>query len=421
MRGQRHDQRRGKPPGRSERDDGVVRLYGIHAVEAALQNPKRKVERLLLTENAEIRLRPVLAERQATPERVAPRDLDRVLGPDTVHQGALLETEPLEEPSLGELASGADAGGPLVVLDHVTDPHNVGAILRSCSVFGAAGLVMTRRHSPPLDGTLAKSASGALEHVAIALVQNLARSLAELKELGFAVLGLDDGADALIEEEAFDGRIALVLGAEGKGLRELTRTSCDRLCRIATTGPIASLNVSNAAAVTLHLGGLETAQRLNAQARQPPPRLVVTLRRSVADQGAPAHVVAAAAHGVAVAVLEAVAVFPFATARPAIAAAALIIVVVVVAAMARGGSDDCEAENAGSDAGGDAASVAGLRLPDRGGCKSGGERQRQHSVQQLPDHAMSPNSQAARGGLRIMRENARRSPPFPGTMQSLAT
>jgi 23S rRNA (guanosine2251-2'-O)-methyltransferase len=231
-----------------------VRLFGLHAVEAALRNAGRPLNRLLLTENAENRLKDALSQRQAAPERVSPRDLDRILGPDTVHQGALLETEHLEEPLLADVAQRADAAGPLIVLDQVTDPHNVGAVLRSCAVFGASALVMTRRHSAPLDGTLAKSASGALELVPVVLVQNLARALAEMKEAGFLVLGLDDEGEALIEDEPFEGRIALVLGAEGKGLRELTRETCDRRVRIATSGgPIASLNVSNAAAIALHL------------------------------------------------------------------------------------------------------------------------------------------------------------------------
>ena len=137
-------------------------LYGIHAVEAALRNGDRKIGRLLMTENAENRLAEALAPRQAAPERVTPRDLDRLLGDDTVHQGVLLETEPLDEPTPRRWRARAEAG-PLIVLDQVTDPHNVGAILRSAAVFGAAGLIMTRRHSPPLDGALAKSASGALE------------------------------------------------------------------------------------------------------------------------------------------------------------------------------------------------------------------------------------------------------------------
>jgi 23S rRNA (guanosine2251-2'-O)-methyltransferase len=247
------------PRARSRRDapaDETTRLFGMHAVEAALRNPQRKILRLLMTENAENRLKEAVGLRQAEPQRVTPRDLDRLLGPETVHQGVVLETEPLEEPTLSDVATAADTSGPIVVLDHVTDPHNVGAILRSCAAFGAAALVMTRRHSPPLIGTLAKSASGALEHVPVVLVQNLARALAELKDLDFVTIGLDGSSQAQLEDEPFTGRVALVLGAEGKGLRELTRTSCERLCRIATQGPIASLNVSNAAAVSLHLAAL---------------------------------------------------------------------------------------------------------------------------------------------------------------------
>jgi 23S rRNA (guanosine2251-2'-O)-methyltransferase len=231
--------------------DGLVQIYGVHAVEAALGNARRTVRQLYLTDNAEHRLQAAVAARQLAHERVLPRDLDRRLGPDTVHQGALADAEPLPEPSLAELADGA-AGRPLLLLDHVTDPHNVGAILRSAAVFGAGGLLMTRRHSPPLDGALAKSASGALEHVPVGLVQNLARAIAELKELSFAVVGLDGEAQERLEEVAWADRVALVLGAEGKGLRQLTRDSCDRLVRIATDGPFASLNVSNAAAIALH-------------------------------------------------------------------------------------------------------------------------------------------------------------------------
>jgi 23S rRNA (guanosine2251-2'-O)-methyltransferase len=230
-------------------------IFGIHAVEAALANPRREVRKLFLTDNAERRLREALGGRQIAHERVLPKDLDRRLGPDTVHQGALLETAPLAEPSLADLAEQGGAR-PLLVLDQATDPHNVGAVLRSAAVFGAAGLVMTRRHSPPLWGALAKSASGALEHVPVALVQNLARALAELKELSCTIIGLDGDADDTIEALAWPKRPTLVLGAEGKGLRELTRESCDRLCRIATDGPLASLNVSNAAAVALHLAAM---------------------------------------------------------------------------------------------------------------------------------------------------------------------
>lgn len=240
---------RGSDAGR--RNDEQPLIFGIHAVEAALANPQRTVRRLFLTDNAERRLHTALAARQLVHERVLPRDLDRRLGPDTVHQGALLEAAPLHEPTLAEMAEGA-AGRPLIVLDQVTDPHNVGAILRSAAVFGAGGLVMTRRHSPPLDGALAKSASGALEHVPVSLVQNLARAIADLKDLHFTVMGLDGDATERLEDADWPERVALVLGAEGKGLRQLTRDSCDKLVRVATDEAFASLNVSNAAAVALH-------------------------------------------------------------------------------------------------------------------------------------------------------------------------
>lgn len=231
--------------------DGLVHIYGVHAVEAALGNPQRSVRQLYLTDNAERRLHAALAARQTPRQRVLPKDLDRRLGADTVHQGALAEAEPLPEPTLAELVEGA-AGRPLLLLDQVTDPHNVGAILRSAAVFGSGGLVMTRRHSPPLDGTLAKSASGALEHVPVALAQNLARAMAELKEQGVTIIGLDGEAKERLETIDWPERVALILGAEGKGLRQLTRASCDRLVRISTDGPFASLNVSNAAAIALH-------------------------------------------------------------------------------------------------------------------------------------------------------------------------
>jgi 23S rRNA (guanosine2251-2'-O)-methyltransferase len=246
---------RPRPQARANGGGDATLIFGIHAVEAALANPLRVLNKVYLTDNAERRFRHILDRRQIAHERVLPKDLDRRLGPETVHQGALLETGPLEEPTLEALTEHG-AGRPLIVLDQVTDPHNVGAILRSAAVFGAAGLVMTRRHSPPLSGALAKSASGALEHVPVALVQNLARALAELKELYCTVIGLDGDAADSIEELVWPDLPVLVLGAEGKGLRELTRQSCDRLCRIATDGPLASLNVSNAAAVALHLAAM---------------------------------------------------------------------------------------------------------------------------------------------------------------------
>lgn len=250
-----------KPRPRFDADDPRVRLYGFHAVEAALNNPARKLTRLQATENAVNRLAEIIAERAITPEIVSPRDLDNWLGEDTVHQGLLLETEELEEPELETLAAAGDSGGPLLILDQVTDPHNAGAVMRSAAVFGASGIIMHRRHSPPLNGTLAKSASGALELVPVVRVQNLARGMAELRELGFTLLGLDGEAEALLEAEPLTGRIAFVLGAEGKGLRQLTRDTCVRLVKIATPGPLDSLNVSNAAAVALHLAAMRRSGR----------------------------------------------------------------------------------------------------------------------------------------------------------------
>jgi 23S rRNA (guanosine2251-2'-O)-methyltransferase len=251
----RRPQDRDRDSHTDHRADGLT-IFGIHAVEAALANANRRIAKLYLTDNAERRLAEAVNKRQIAHERVLPRELDRRLGPDTVHQGALIEAAALPEPSLAELVE-ASAGRPLIVLDQVTDPHNVGAILRSGAAFGAGGLVMTRRHSPPLDGALAKSASGALEHVPVALVQNLARALAELRELACIVVGLDDAAPEHIEALVWPERAALVLGAEGKGLRQLTRESCDQLARIATDGAMPSLNVSNAAAVALHLAAMQ--------------------------------------------------------------------------------------------------------------------------------------------------------------------
>jgi 23S rRNA (guanosine2251-2'-O)-methyltransferase len=238
-------------------DEEVIRLYGLHAVEAALNNEARAINKLMMTENAENKLAALVAKRGVPAERVTPRDLDRLLGPDTVHQGVMLETDPLEEPELIDLAEiAAGGGGPVILLDQVTDPHNVGAVLRSAAVFGAAGVVMTRRNSPPLNGTLAKSASGALELVPVVLAQNLSGALNDLRDAGFTILALDGEADTLLEDEPLTGAIALVFGAEGKGLRQLTRTTSDRLVKIATGGSLNSLNVSNAAAIALHLAAM---------------------------------------------------------------------------------------------------------------------------------------------------------------------
>jgi len=227
-------------------------LFGVHAVEAALANPNRSVVRLLATENAAHRLAPLLAKRKLKPEDTSARDLDRLLGPDAVHQGVALEVEPLPPTGLDEVSP----DGILLVLDQVTDPQNVGAALRSAAAFGAAGLVLTERNSPPLQGVLAKAASGALDVVPVILVKNLAQALAEIGELGFMRVGLAEEATETLEAATLARPLALVLGAEGKGLRQLTKERCDRLCRISTQSAFGSLNVSNAAAIALHWASL---------------------------------------------------------------------------------------------------------------------------------------------------------------------
>ena len=248
-----HFRPRGDGPAAGLPADRVL-LYGYHAAAAALANPRRVIHRVQLTEGAANRLATAVSARDLEPDLVEPRDLDRRLGAEAVHQGILIEAALLPEPDLEALCAPAATGlaTVLLVLDQVTDPHNVGALLRSCAVFGVAGLIMTRQHSPPLSGALAKAASGALEHVPVALVTNLARGLEELAELGVFRIGLDGEAPNPLEQQAANGPVALVLGAEGKGLRRLTRENCDALCRISSFGALTSLNVSNAGAVALH-------------------------------------------------------------------------------------------------------------------------------------------------------------------------
>jgi 23S rRNA (guanosine2251-2'-O)-methyltransferase len=253
--GPRHGPRqalRGPPRGPPATPDGAAPdseiLYGIHTVEAALQNPQRRILRLLATENAARRLAPALAAAAVEPEIVKPRDLDRMAGADAVHQGMLVEAKPLAPVQLHEIPR----HGTVLVLDQVTDPHNVGAIMRSAAAFGAAALVTTARHSPQNSAVLAKAASGAVEWVAFVKVTNLARALDELKGYGFTVLGLDSQAPLPIEQAQVREPVALVLGAEGKGLRRLTREICDHLVRLDLPGPIKSLNVSNAAVLGLY-------------------------------------------------------------------------------------------------------------------------------------------------------------------------
>jgi 23S rRNA (guanosine2251-2'-O)-methyltransferase len=229
-------------------DDTAV-LYGWHSVTAALANPERRVRKLLVTENAARRLSDDKVPHRASPEVVRPDAIAARLPPDAVHQGIYLEADPLPSPTIEEIA----ADGVVLVLDQITDPHNVGAIFRSAAAFAATAIVTTARHSPEASGALAKAASGALEHVPLVMVQNLARALAELKSRGFTIIGLDSSGDSDIAALPLKAPLALVLGAEGKGLRQLTRETCDHVARLELPGPIQSLNVSNAAALALYI------------------------------------------------------------------------------------------------------------------------------------------------------------------------
>lgn len=263
---------RGRPEGGRDRHAGAslgpkgdgLWLHGVHPVLAALGNPERQVRRLLITAEQAERLGPrleaALAGRngQPKPEIVDRRQLDGLLR-DAVHQGIALEAEPLPEVFLQDLLIQADSRPEslLVVLDQVTDPHNVGAILRSAAAFGADAVVTTERHAPGETAALAKSAAGALDLVPLVRVGNLARALADLKAAAYRCIGLESDAERGIDEIAVPDRRALVLGAEGPGMRRLTRESCDDLVRIPMAartyggGALESLNVSNATAVAL--------------------------------------------------------------------------------------------------------------------------------------------------------------------------
>ncbi|MBL8587349.1 MAG: RNA methyltransferase [Methylobacteriaceae bacterium] len=266
----RQDQPRGgRGRGRPERDDHARRqgasdrgageralLYGFHTVREALRAPRRELLRLFATAAAAERLADEIAARKVETRIVEAEDIARRLPAEAVHQGLLLEARPLAPLDLSDLPQSAF----VLALDQVTDPHNVGAIIRTAAAFGLDAIVTTERHSPELSGTLAKSASGGLEHVAIITVVNLARALDELGDLGFQRVGLDSEGPASLDETALSRPLVLALGAEGKGLRRLTRERCDTLARIDLPGPIKSLNVSNACAAALTIARRRLAE-----------------------------------------------------------------------------------------------------------------------------------------------------------------
>ena len=229
------------------------RFWGRHAVAAALDNPERRVVRLWLTREAAEFLVPP-ADIPVIYADVA--DLARMVPNDAPHQGAVAEVERLEELALADLLDQAEDGRPLLVLDQVTDPHNVGAILRSAAAFDALGIVTQDRHAPPESGALAKAASGALETIPWVRVVNLARALEEMAQAGFWRIGLAGEADMTLAEALGPKRVALVLGAEGEGMRQNTAAHCDALARLPISAKMESLNVSNAAAVALYAAAL---------------------------------------------------------------------------------------------------------------------------------------------------------------------
>jgi 23S rRNA (guanosine2251-2'-O)-methyltransferase len=232
----------------------TVWLFGLHAVRDALMNPKREKLRLMVTLNAQSKLEGAIAASGIEPEVCDPRRFDAPIDPGSVHQGAALEVKPLNWGALDENCIGAEVPRVLL-LDRVTDPHNVGAILRSAEVLGASAVIGTRHHSAPETGALAKTASGALERQPYLRMRNLSDTIIELQSMGYLVLGLDGESEETIEQ-AVAGRtsdpIALVLGAEGPGLRQKTKETVDKLVKIDAAGGFGSLNVSNAAAIALY-------------------------------------------------------------------------------------------------------------------------------------------------------------------------
>ncbi|HYC13981.1 MAG TPA: 23S rRNA (guanosine(2251)-2'-O)-methyltransferase RlmB [Stellaceae bacterium] len=256
---EQHPAPRAEPP---RRESGNW-IYGRHAVRAALANATRRCHRLAVTAETATEAQKLLGETQARllpgfrTETLDRAYLEALLPKGAVHQGLALLVEPLPQAFLEDvLAELPPAPSPepavVVVLDQVSDPHNVGAILRSAAAFGARAVVLPEHGTPPVSAALAKAASGALEQVPLIRVTNLARALDLLKEAGFWSVGLEESGEKMIAELDLGGRVALVLGAEGEGLRRLTRERCDFLARLPTSGPIASLNVSNAAAIALY-------------------------------------------------------------------------------------------------------------------------------------------------------------------------
>jgi 23S rRNA (guanosine2251-2'-O)-methyltransferase len=230
------------------RDEDIIVLYGWHPVLEALRNERRGVRRLLATENSARRLQEALPTLRLEPDLVRPDEISRLVEPDAVHQGLYLEADPLLSPTLETLSASA----LVLALDQITDPHNVGAIVRTAAAFKVDATLTTARHSPSATGVLAKSASGGLEHVPFLVVRNLAEALITLGARGFQRIGLDSEGDVPLDTVEVRRPLVVALGAEGKGLRQRTKECCDVIGRLDMPGAIKSLNVSNATAIVLY-------------------------------------------------------------------------------------------------------------------------------------------------------------------------
>lgn len=235
---------------RPQQDPSKLWLWGIHACKAAILNPNRKCFRMLVTSSTLKDMGIPKENISCKVELTEGSVFSRLLPDGAVHQGVALEVGPLNEPSLRSLQK--RQSGTLLILDQVTDPHNVGAILRTAKALGALGVIMTERNAPPLSGVLAKAASGALELIPIWKVTNLSRCLDELKEYGFWTIGLDERSSKLLSKEELPEKIALVMGAEGEGMRRLTQEKCDFIVKLPTDPEFSTLNVSVATALALY-------------------------------------------------------------------------------------------------------------------------------------------------------------------------
>lgn len=239
----------GASPAREQNPSHKMWLYGAHAVEAAMANPARRKYRLLTTDDDKIQLD---EDGKAISETMARRDMDEILPPGAVHQGIALEVAPLAGMDIGDITEEAADDALVILLDQASDPRNIGAVMRSAAAFGASAIILPDRHAPEVTGVLAKAASGALEKLPLVRVTNVARTLAQLKDADFWCIGLDGDADAALSSAARAGRVALIIGSEGRGLRRLTAEKCDALASIPMLPGAGSLNLSAAAAIALY-------------------------------------------------------------------------------------------------------------------------------------------------------------------------